>query len=235
MKLVIEQLLSGRDHARGHAHASQMANFAYLVGDADAGEAVLVDPSWDVGGLLAAAKRKGLKVVGGVATHGHADHVGGRIFGVAIEGMRELAATGVPVWCHELEREQLLQAGVPAASLRTVKEGDEIPVGGARLSVMHTPGHTPGGICLSVGDALFTGDTLFVRECGRVDLPGSDPAAMFRSMRRLGALPPATRVFPGHDYGPTPTSTIESEVRNNPCLLPTTEEEWQDSLAPVED
>ncbi len=86
------------------------------------------------------------------------------------------------------------------------------------VQILHTPGHTPGSISLHAPGALITGDTLFVTFVGRADLPGSDPAALYRSLRRLADFPPQTRVYPGHDYGPQPVSTIAFERQHNPYL-----------------
>jgi glyoxylase-like metal-dependent hydrolase (beta-lactamase superfamily II) len=120
-----------------------------------------------------------------------------------------LAATGAQFAAHP--------ADVPAAAL-PLAEGSVLTVGQVEVTVLHTPGHTPGSLVFRVDDALLTGDTLFVSRCGRADLPGSDPAALFRSLGRLAGLPGTMRVFPGHDYGPQPVSTIAWERANNPYL-----------------
>ncbi len=226
--LAIQQLLSGVDFARDNSAARQMANFAYLVADAGAGQCVLVDPAWEPEGLLAIAASRQLRVIAAVATHGHGDHVGGKLYGEKVLGMAELTALArVPVYCHRLEANKLLSQGIPKGDLRAVEDGDELAVGSGKIRFLHTPGHSPGSLCLQVGDALITGDTLFVRECGRIDLPGSEPELMFATMRKLAALPEKMLVYPGHDYGPTRTSTIGEECRTNPCLQPKTMEEWR--------
>ena len=227
--LEIHPLLAGRDFAQGEVVATQMANFAYLVADRPSGQCVLVDPAWDVQGLLDRVKAEGLKLVGAVATHAHWDHVGGNYNGLRIEGMGQLVALSkVPVYVHEADAEKLQKnTGLGGEALRKVKDGDSIDLGGTRLTFLHTPGHTPGCQCLSVGEAVLTGDTLFVGECGRVDLAGSDPEAMFRSMRKLAALPETTVVYPGHHYGKAERSTIGEERRTNPALMAATPEAWR--------
>jgi len=226
----IHQLLAGRDFARGEVAATQMANFVYLVADRPSGKCVLVDAAWDVQGLLDRVRAEGLTLVGVVATHAHWDHVGGSFNGLSVEGFAKLVALAkVPAYVHEADAEKLKTGtGLSDEALRKVKDGDTLEVGGTRLTVLHTPGRTPGCQCIRVGDeALLTGDTLFVGECGRVDLAGSDPDAMFQSMRRLSALPEATVVYPGHHYGKTERSTIGEENRTNPALVASTLEAWR--------
>lgn len=229
----IVQLLAGRDLARGNGGASQMANFSYLIADRASGECVLVDPAWDIQALLDLVARQTLRLTGAVATHGHWDHVGGRFAGQSIEGVARLAALAkVPVWVNELDVARVLSGtGIDDAFVRRVKDGDALRVGEGEIRFLHTPGHTPGSHCLLAAGAVLTGDTLFVSECGRVDLPGSDPDRMFASLARLAALPEQTVVYPGHDYGATPTSTIGAERQRNPCLQPATLEEWRAFLA----
>jgi glyoxylase-like metal-dependent hydrolase (beta-lactamase superfamily II) len=225
----IHQLLAGRDFAKGEVAATQMANFAYLVADRPSGKCVLVDAAWDVQGLLDRVKAEKLTLVGAVATHAHWDHVGGSFNGISVEGVAKLVALAkVPVYVHEADAEKLKKGtGLGDAALHKVKDGETLDLGGTRLTFLHTPGHTPGCQCLRVGEAVITGDTLFVGECGRVDLAGSDPEAMFQSMRRLAALPEATVVYPGHHYGKTERSTIGEENRTNPALKASTPEAWR--------
>lgn len=226
--LYLRQLLSGQDYARLHPVAGQMANFAYLVGCREAGECLVVDPSWDPRGLVQIAEEDGLRVVGAVATHAHPDHVGGDMFGISVPGLRELIAVAdVPVHAHAEDAPRLATlCGLDQARLTQHQDGDLIEVGQQRLQVLHCPGHTPGHLCLLVGDALITGDVLFVGACGRVDLPGADPRRMYASLQRLAQLPGHTVVLPGHDYGPAPRSTIEEERRSNPALQASSAEAW---------
>ena len=99
-----------------------------------------------------------------------------------------------------------------------VDGGDEVAVGGFKVKFVHTPGHTPGSQCFLVGNALVSGDTLFIGSCGRVDLPGSDPEEMYRSLQTLGSLPEETVLYPGHNYADRPKSTIGDEKRTNMML-----------------
>jgi hydroxyacylglutathione hydrolase len=227
--LYLRQLLSGQDFAVVNPAAGQMANFAYLVGDQDLGECYVVDPAWDVRGLLDVAAADGMKVIGAIATHGHADHVGGSIMGFSIEGVARLVAlAGIKVWVHELDAAQLRRGtGLAESDLVIVTGGDTLTVGDQTIEIIHTPGHTPGGVCLKVGGAVLTGDTLFVGACGRVDLPGSDPKQMYHSLTvTLRGLPDDTVVYPGHDYGPRPQSTIGDEKRTNPFLQVGRYDDW---------
>lgn len=181
--------------------AGQMANFAYLIYCPLTLRGIAVDPSFDPQALLEAARGRGVEIEMLVNTHGHRDHVAGN------EAV--LCATGARLAAHPLD--------VPGADV-SLEEGSLIRVGQGQVRILHTPGHTPGSICLNPPGALITGDTLFVTRCGRADLPGSDPRALYASLMRLAALEPQTRVFPGHDYGPCPVSTIGEELRTNPYL-----------------
>jgi glyoxylase-like metal-dependent hydrolase (beta-lactamase superfamily II) len=228
-ELLIEQIEIG-----------SMRNFVYVVGSRSTREVALVDPAWDVDGLVARVAREGYTLVGALATHYHPDHVGGDLWGIAVEGLARLREV-VPearLHAHADEAPWIERVtGVPAATLTLHAGGDTLALGAVRIEWVHTPGHSPGSTCYLVSDpdtpadrpgsedrpALLTGDTLFVGSVGRVDLPGSDPAEMERTLReRLAKLLPGTVVYPGHDYGPTPTSTLERERRTNPYLRPGT-------------
>jgi glyoxylase-like metal-dependent hydrolase (beta-lactamase superfamily II) len=174
-------------------------NFAYLVVCPATGQALAVDPGREPAVLLEEISRRHLTLALLANTHGHADHTAGND--------TILTATGARLAAHP--------ADLPEAEM-PLGEGSVLTVGGSEVVVLHTPGHTPGSLVFRVDDALLTGDTLFVSRCGRADLPGSDPAALFRSLGRLAALPGTMRVFPGHDYGPQPVSTIAWERANNP-------------------
>ncbi len=181
--------------------AGDMKNFSYLVFCPETRVGLGVDPSLAPEVLLAAAASRGVKVEILANTHGHGDHVAGN--------ERVLQATGARLAAHRDD--------VPGAQL-ALEEGTELAVGLGTVRILHTPGHTPGSLTLNPPGALITGDTLFVTFVGRADLPGSDPEALYRSLRRLAEFPADTRVFPGHDYGPRPVSTIAFELRNNPYL-----------------
>ena len=244
--LRLEQWLAGRDFARDDANAAQMINFVYLVADDVSKQAVLVDPAWDVDGLLARVEREGYTLAGTLATHYHPDHAGGDLWGLQVEGIARVAelAPSALLHAHRDEATWIERVtGVPLDRLTLHGDGDTMTLGEAvTITFVHTPGHSPGSTCYLVSDAatpgdrvgsaaqpaLITGDTLFVGGCGRVDLPGSDPDEMFRTLtERLAKLPASTVVYPGHDYGPAPTSTLDRERRTNPYLRLDSHDSWR--------
>lgn len=178
-----------------------MDNFSYLVGCEKTLQAVVIDPGANVKRILSEAERQKLKIAFIVNTHGHADHTAG------CAELKRL--TGARVIIHALEAD-----AVPDADILWADES-ELKVGELTFNVLHTPGHTPGGICLYAEGNLFTGDTLFVGDSGRTDLPGGHRPTLGASIRRLMQLPDATVVWPGHDYGPTKSSTLAWEKRHN--------------------
>lgn len=178
-----------------------MDNFSYLVGCEKTLQAVVIDPGANVKRILSEAERQKLKIAFIVNTHGHADHTAG------CAELKRL--TGARVIIHALEAD-----AVPDADILWADESD-LKVGELTFNVLHTPGHTPGGICLYAEGNLFTGDTLFVGDSGRTDLPGGHRPTLGASIRRLMQLPDATVVWPGHDYGPTKSSTLAWEKRHN--------------------
>ena len=179
--------------------AGEMDNFAYLVFCPQTRQAVVVDPSLAPQAVLGKAKEEQLEIVGLLNTHGHQDHIAGNA--------EILAFAPVPHWGHPLD--------LPAAE-KSLTEGAEVPVGNGVIRVLHTPGHTPGSVVLNTGAGLITGDTLFVGRCGRADLPGSDVNQLYDSLQRLKGLPAELKVYPGHDYGTRPVSTLREELRENP-------------------
>ncbi len=204
----------------------EMANLAYLVGSRETRECLVVDPAWRVDALLDRAADDDMRVVGALVTHYHQDHVGGSIFGMEIEGLARLmerAPVPVHVNAHEASGVRKV-TGLSASDLVPHEGGDVIPLGGVCVRLLHTPGHTPGSQCFLVEQAgapgrLVSGDTLFLGSCGRVDLPGGDPEALYRSLHDvLGRLPDETLLFPGHQYAPEPSSSLGAQKRTNPYL-----------------
>lgn len=228
--LYFRQLLAGRQVALGQSVAAQMRNFMYLLGDPITREAVVVDPAWDVESLLELARHDGYRVVGALVTHYHPDHIGGDLFGTQIEGLpRLLELEALPIYVNKHEAAGVRKVtGVSDSDLRKVDDGDTLALGNREVRFLHTPGHTPGSQCFLIDNRLVAGDTLFVHGCGRVDLPGSDPEAMYHSLTgKLAKLPANTVLFPGHDYGPTPTSTIGEELASNFYLRVRSLEDWR--------
>ena len=171
-------------------------------------EAVVIDPGYEADAILDCAAQHGLIIKAILLTHGHFDHVG---------AVKELVAeTSCEVYIHAAEA--TLPPMMTAGELyftRTYGEGDTIcPIPGVELTVLHTPGHTPGSVCLLWGDQMFSGDTLFQGSCGRVDFPGGDPRQMLESLRRLASLEADYRVHPGHGD----STTLAEEKRYNPYM-----------------
>jgi len=204
----------------------EMANLVYLVGSRSARECVVVDPAWNIEGILEVAAEDDMKLVGALATHYHQDHIGGSIFGMQIEGLAELQARcPVPVHVNKHEAEGTAKiSGLSARDIVAHEGGDVIELGGVRIKLLHTPGHTPGSQCFLVDEAatpgaLVSGDTLFLGSCGRVDLPGASPEDMYRSLNEtLRRLPDETWLFPGHLYSQEAHSTMGEQKRTNPFL-----------------
>jgi glyoxylase-like metal-dependent hydrolase (beta-lactamase superfamily II) len=199
-----------------------LAVFCYLVGDEETKEALFIDPADDTDRLISEAKSNGLsKIKYIVNTHSHVDHVMGNA--------EMVKKTGAKIIIHEKDAPSITRIppdfmmmfrAVPSPPPDIlVKEGDIIQVGEIKLRVIHTPGHSPGGMSLYMDGMVFTGDTLFVGSVGRTDFPESSWEEMESSIRKkLYVLPGDTIVFPGHNYGPTPTSTIQYERRHNPFV-----------------
>jgi glyoxylase-like metal-dependent hydrolase (beta-lactamase superfamily II) len=227
-RLYFRQLLSGRDFAVGDQVGTQMVNFVYLIGDRETGECLLVDPAYAVDDLLSIAAADDMTVTGVLATHYHADHVGGSMMGYSIEGVADLLdRLSVPIHVQRDEAPWVARGtGLEATDLAVHGPGDTVRVGDIDVQLVHTPGHTPGSQCFLVDGRLVAGDTLFLDGCGRTDLPGSDPEQMYFSLQRLAALPDDTIVFPGHRYS-VPSSATMSVIReDNYVFRPTSREQW---------
>jgi len=228
-RLYFRQLLAGEAIAADDRVARQMVNFVYLIGDRESGEAVAVDPAYAPGELVDLLEADGMRLVGVLATHYHSDHVGGELFGFTISGIADLLGrVSVPIHVQAPEAPWVERTtGVGRADLVEHAPGDVLRVGGVAIELLHTPGHTPGSQCFLVDGRLVAGDTLFLNGCGRTDLPGSDPAAMYDSLvHRLARLPDDTVVYPGHLYSSEPYATLGETKRWNPVLAPRSAEEW---------
>lgn len=181
-----------------------MQNFAYLIGDEKTGLAVVVDPGWDIDTILEAAHRNNLRIIYVIDTHYHPDHTSGN---------GELTKkTGAKIVAH---------ASSSIGKDIAVGDGETLRLGSLGLKFIHTPGHSPDHICVLVDAKLITGDTLFVGECGRTDLPGGSSEQLYNSLfNKLMKLPDDVEVYPGHDYGVKAFSTIGYEKRHNYVLRP---------------
>jgi glyoxylase-like metal-dependent hydrolase (beta-lactamase superfamily II) len=228
-RVYFRQLLSGRDFAKTDNVARQMVNFVYLIGDRETGEAVAVDPAYDIRGLLDILAADDMKLVGALATHYHPDHVGGSMGGFTISGVRELL-TLHPVPIHIQSDEAPWVKRVTDASdsdLVLHESGDTVMVGDIPIELIHTPGHTPGSQCFYVDGKLVAGDTLFLEGCGRLDLPGGDPAAMYESLtQKLAKVPDDAILFPGHQYSMEPFASMGETRQMNYVFRPKTAEQW---------
>ena len=217
-ELIVEQIQIG-----------PMANFTYLVGSRSTREVVLVDPAWDIDGLLNHVAEHDYTLVAALATHYHPDHIGGGMRGHNIAGISELLAKNpVKIYAHRAEAAGVRKVtGISESDLAKVESGDTLRVGVVEIEFLHTPGHTPGSQCFRVKNTLVSGDTLFIDGCGRVDLPGSDAEQMYHSLQKLKALPDDTLLLPGHNYSAVPNATMAEAKKMNAYLsvkdLPT----WQ--------
>lgn len=228
-RLYFRQLLAGRDIARNDPVARQMVNFIYLIGDRHTGEAVVVDPAYATGDIIDVLAADDMKLSGVLVTHYHPDHVGGDLMGHNIEGVGDLLErVSVPVHVQADESPWVQRVtGVGAANLVEHTSGDVVTVGDIDITLVHTPGHTPGSQCFVVDGRLVAGDTLFLEGCGRTDLPGGDPAEMYRSLtQRLARIPDDTVLFPGHLYSSQPSATMGETRQWNYVLAPRSEAEW---------
>lgn len=177
-------------------------NFAYVVGDEATRSAVVIDPSYKPSAVVRTAQENGLAIVRAFCTHDHHDHTNGNAEFERLTGVRPL-----------------LFGDTDPETGHRVEDNVSFPLGHLAIRIVHTPGHTPDSICLHIGDAVFTGDTLFVGKVGGTDL-GDGASTEYDSLHtKLLALPGETRVFPGHDVGVAPESTIQRERETNPFLL----------------
>ena len=193
-----------------------LQNFCEILYCPETHEAAIVDPAWEVDRLLNEAGRRGLKVTTVLVTHTHNDHIEG--VDLVVE------KTGAAVVVNPREAAAV---SAPGRQMIDAVDGRAIAIGKRGLRALETPGHTVGGTCYLADGYVVTGDVLFVGGCGRTDFTGGDSAAMWKSLQRLTRLPEQTRVYPGHDYGDTPTSTIAHELRTNRFLRCASFEEFR--------
>ncbi len=187
-----------------------MQNFTYVVEDEDTSDAIIIDPSWDLDEIMRTIQKNNLKVKYIVNTHHHFDHTIGN------DTMK--TQTGAPIVQY---KDSTIKHDIE------VSDGEKIKFGNSELTVIHTPGHSKDSMCL-VGDGkIFSGDTLFVGTCGRVDLPGGDAKELYHSLVDvLRKMDDNLLMYPGHNYGSTTTSTLGTHKKMNCVMQPRTEAEF---------
>jgi glyoxylase-like metal-dependent hydrolase (beta-lactamase superfamily II) len=184
-------------------------NFIYFIGDRTTRGCAVVDPAWHAGTILKEAERLDVQITHILCTHSHFDHV---------DQVDELLKTlDVPVCMLQQEVDF---SGFRCENLSRGSPGERLTLGKhTEVTLVHTPGHTPGSVCYRVSDSLVTGDTLFVDGCGRCDFVGGDPKVMYQTLKTLvGRLPGDTRLYPGHNYGGTPSDSLDAQLVTNPYL-----------------
>jgi hydroxyacylglutathione hydrolase len=190
-------------------------NFSYIIADENTKEASVVDSSYNADEIIKTIKNEKLQLKYIVNTHGHSDHTAGN--------MELQSFFGAKIVAHKLSK---------IHSDLFVDEGDILNVGEISVKIIYTPGHTADGICLLVnGQKLLTGDTLFVGECGRTDFPGGNTKSMYESLNRIMKLNGNIEVYPGHDYGLKPSSTIGEEKKSNYTVQPRSLTEFIDFMS----
>jgi len=220
-ELIIEQIEIG-----------PMANFTYVVGSRSTRQVVIVDPAWDIDGLLKHIEEREYQLVAALATHYHPDHIGGGMRGHNIAGVAELLERQpVKIYAHKHEADGVKKVtGLSNTDLVKVDSGDTLKVGDVEIEFLHTPGHTPGSQCFRVKNTLVSGDTLFIDGCGRVDLPGSDAEEMYQSLQKLKSLPDDTLLLPGHNYSAVPNATLGETKRLNAYLAISDMAAWKEVM-----
>ncbi len=195
-------------------------NFIYLLGDEDTRQCAVVDPAWHAQSILDAAAEQDLRITDILCTHGHFDHVN------AVDAILDATDASVHMLGEEIDFSTRVDAPGRQAmnylspNLKRHRGGDVVTVGAKlEISLLHTPGHTPGSTSYLAQDNLIAGDTLFVDGCGRCDFIGGDPELMYKTLHDLvDKLPAATTLFPGHDYGPTPSAPLGGQKQSNVFL-----------------
>ena len=186
-----------------------MENFVYFVGDKNSREVLVVDPAWQVDTLLKAAKEEDLKIKGALISHYHFDHT---------NGLEELlSAVDCPVYVNKKDSPYMEYSH---DNIKNVDDGQKLKVGDVEISLIHTPGHTPGSQCFHVQNRLISGDTLFIGACGRCDLPGGDAKEMYLTLtQKLMKFDDSTILCPGHNYAEKLTATMGEQKKTNPYLM----------------
>ena len=260
-ELYFRQLSPGKDialsaHDPAHQFARQMGNYIYLIGDVSTGECSVVDGAWDPEGIIGVARSDNMNITSHLATHYHWDHIGAaEKQGIRIPGLADWVETFglpafVPTWELEAAAEQVK---VDEALLTPLSDGQCMALGRFGMEFIHTPGHSPGSMCIRVSNRLrkerattneshvadeeevddlllITGDTVFPGSCGRLDLPDSDPLIMYDSLRKLQALPDDLPIYPGHSYGGA-SSTIGKEKTSGLLRSDITRAQWKQMMA----
>ncbi len=208
-ELIVEQIEIG-----------PMQNFTYIVGCRSSRDVVIVDPAWDIDGLLRHIEEQDYRLTAALVTHYHPDHCGGSYGGHNIEGISKLIGRNpVKVYAHKSEADGVRKVtGISESDLARVDSGDRLSIGDIEVEFLHTPGHTPGSQCFRIKNTLVSGDTLFINGCGRVDLPGSNSEDMYHSLQKLASLPDDTLLLPGHNYSSVPNATMGDTRAHNTYL-----------------
>jgi hydroxyacylglutathione hydrolase len=218
-QVVIEQLLLG-----------PMENFVYLIKCPETRTCMVVDPAWDVDAIVKKIESQNLKLEGILVSHFHPDHCGGHIWGHDIEGVAELVnRLPVPIFANRHEVDGLVKiTGLAPSAFKSCDGGDKLPIGKSEVTLIHTPGHTPGSQCFLCHGNLVSGDTLFITGCGRVDLPGGNSEQLFDSLHnKIAKLPANTMLYPGHNYDAVKSATLDHVKRHNPYLQVDTLDQWR--------
>jgi hydroxyacylglutathione hydrolase len=217
-ELILEQIQIG-----------PMENFAYIIGSKATREVAVIDPAWDIEGLLNLIGERDYKLTAALVTHYHPDHCGGSYGENNVPGVAELLGLNpVKVYAHKLEADGVKKVtGISDSDIVKVESGDTMKVGDIEVEFLHTPGHTPGSQCFKIKHTLVSGDTLFIDGCGRVDLPGSNSEDMYHSLQKLASLPDDTLLLPGHNYSSVPNATMEQTKQTNTYMRIKDLESWK--------
>jgi glyoxylase-like metal-dependent hydrolase (beta-lactamase superfamily II) len=207
-----------------------MENFVYFIGSQTTKECYVVDPAWDIDLIVKEAEKDGMTIKGALVTHYHPDHCGGHIWGHDIQGVAELISKlSVPVYANKHEVDGILKVtGLSRTDIKSCESGDILTIGDIALTLIHTPGHTPGSQCFLCENSLISGDTLFISGCGRVDLPGGNSDALHESLStKISKLPADTILYPGHNYDSVPHAAMHEVMQKNPYLRAQSLTEWR--------